>query len=347
MNLSSIKQYFIKNKIPAFRLKQIKQAYFIEGKKGWDEINTLSKSLQQELTDNFNWFSFELSKIQKDPKDQTAKALLKLTDGKKIETVLMNHKNHYTVCVSCQIGCAAGCAFCATGQSGFIRNLTEEEIVDQIVFWNNYLKESPLERGQRGVSAKRVNNIVFMGMGEPFLNWNNVKKSIKRINNPELLNIGQRHITISTSGIIDKIKEFSKENTQINLAISLHSAIDKTRSQIMPINKKYPLNKLITTCLEYVEKTNRKLFFEYLLLQGINDTNKEIQELVETIQKHHLFHLNLIPYNKTTKQLKATSEERIKQISRFLDKQKISYTIRKSFGPNIDAACGQLRAKKS
>ncbi len=264
--------------------------------------------------------------------DQVSKALLELSDGNAIETVLIKNRSRYTACISSQVGCPLYCAFCATGLSGFTRDLTAEEIVEQVVFWNKSLAKE----------KKRVNNIVFMGMGEPFLNWDNVKEALKRINSPGGLNTGQRHISLSTCGLIDRIKDFSREKTQINLAVSLHSALNQTRSRLMPVNKKHSLAKLIPACLEYVQKTKRKLFFEYTLLQGVNDTNKEIVAVAKLIQKHYLFHLNIIPYNATDTDFKPTGKKRLKQITAYLDHKKVSYTVRKSVGSDINAACGQL-----
>jgi 23S rRNA (adenine2503-C2)-methyltransferase len=266
-------------------------------------------------------------------KKDAHKALLELSDGNKIETVLIKHHGHFTACVSSQVGCPLACVFCATGQGGFLRNLEAAEIVGQINFWNEHLVQE----------RNRVKNVVFMGMGEPFLNWDNIKMALRTINRIDGLNIGQRRITVSTCGIVDKIEEFSRENRQINLAISLHSAIDQTRSALMPINKKYPLKTLIAACLYYVAQTKRKLFFEYALLRGINDTDEEIRQLLKLIKKHYLFHLNLIPYNKTECDLKPSRAKRRHEIIRWLKNDKVAFTIRKSFGLDICAACGQLR----
>lgn len=263
----------------------------------------------------------------------TSKALLELADGANIETVLIKHSSHYTACLSSQVGCALACVFCATGQDGFIRNLEAAEILSQISFWNDYLKKE----------NKKIKNVVFMGMGEPFLNWDSLKEALEIINSPKVLNIGQRRITVSTCGIVDKIDAFAKEFQQINLAVSLHSAVDETRSRLMPINRKYPLKALIAACLSYVEQTNRKLFFEYTLFRGINDTDREIRQLVTFINKHYLFHLNLIPYHLTNCGFIPTKTKRRNEIISLFNKNKLAYTIRKSFGTDINAACGQLR----
>ncbi len=263
----------------------------------------------------------------------TSKALLGLADGAGIETVLIKHSAHYTACLSSQVGCALGCVFCATGQDGFVRDLEAAEIISQIDFWNDYLSKE----------NKKIKNVVFMGMGEPFLNWDNVKQALHSINSPNGLNIGQRRITVSTCGIVDKMKAFAKEFQQINLAVSLHSAVDETRSRLMPINKKYPLKTLLRACLCYVEQTRRKLFFEYTLFRGINDTDQEIRQLMALINKHYLFHLNLIPYHLTNCGLIPTKTRRRNEIISLFNKNKLSYTIRKSFGTDIFAACGQLR----
>ncbi len=306
------------------------------------------------------------SRILQSQGGDVCKALLELGDGNFIETVLIRSRSYYTACISSQVGCPLACVFCATGQSGFVRNLSDSEITTQIDFWNNFLAKNIVAPGfipgkpgggqapaLRTNKKNRVKNLVFMGMGEPFLNWGNVKSALQVINAKDGFNIGQRHISISTCGIIDKIVSFTKEDTQINLAISLHSAVNQTRSRFMPINRKYPLPKLIEVCLDYVERTGRKLFFEYTLFSGINDTNEEINQLVKLIKQHYLFHLNLILYNEidcsspinlgtTDDKLEPASPQRRKQIMAYLDKHRVAYTVRRSLGSDIHAACGQL-----
>jgi 23S rRNA (adenine2503-C2)-methyltransferase len=337
MDIHKIEKYIIQNKIPNFRLKQIKQAFFVESKGGWSEVSTLSKDLQKELSKNFSWFSFKSAEVKQEAKTKTKKAIFKLADDQIVETVLLKSKTGHTVCVSSQVGCQMNCAFCATGQSGYARNLTAEEIVDQVVFWNNQLK----------ATEEWVTSIVFMGMGEPFMNWPEVKKAILILSDSDGLNIGLRHISVSTCGIADKIADFARTFPQSNLAVSLHSANPRTRSELMPANRIHSLSSLIEQCLYYVEDTKRKLFFEYAFIDGVNDDDSAVMDLINLIKKHYLFHLNIIPYNKTSAQYRPTRDSRLSQIIRQLEKNRVSFTVRKSAGSDVLGACGQLsRGKK-
>ena len=245
----------------------------------------------------------------------------------------MDYDNWLTVCVSTQVGCALNCQFCATGKMGFIRNLTVDELIDQIIFWN------------KQIFPQYVGRVVFMGMGEPFLNWDNVLESLKNINSPDYLNIGARKISISTAGIVDKIKEFADLDTQINLAISLHSVDQKTRESIMPIAKKFPFNELKNACNYYVGKTNRQLFFEYAPINGINDSVEDARQLATFIQSNRLFYLNIIHLNSVTNGLTPSSQKDFENFLRVLDSKHVQYTVRRSFGQNLNAACGQLAVK--
>ena len=266
--------------------------------------------------------------------DGTIKLLLELEDGAKIETVLMRYDYGLAVCVTSQVGCNMGCAFCASGLLKKQRNLTAGEIVSQIL-----VMESLLEN-------ERISHVVVMGTGEPFDNYDNVMDFIKIINAPKGLAIGARHITISTCGIAPKIIEYAKRGLQINLAISLHAPNNELRNKLMPINRKYPLEVLFDALKEYLEISGRRITFEYILLKGINDSQEHANQLAKLI-KGTFSYVNLIPYNSVDEKLfKRTSKE---EISIFQDKLKkigVNVTIRKEFGTDIDAACGQLRAKK-
>ena len=328
MDLQKIKEFLTETRQPAFRIKQIEKNYYQGKAKNFDEMTDLSKDLRASLSDKFSLLSVELE--QMNTEGHTQKALLKLADGKKIESVLMDYDNWLTVCISTQVGCALNCKFCATGKMGFIRNLTQEELVDQIIFWN------------KQIFPQYVGRVVFMGMGEPFLNWDNVIESLKIINSPDYLNIGARKISISTAGIVDKIKEFADLDTQINLAISLHSVDQQTRESIMPISKKFPFNELKNACNYYVGKTNRQLFFEYAPMQGINDSVENARQLASFIQSNRLFYLNIIPLNSVTNGLTPSSQRDFDNFVRVLDSKHVQFTIRRSFGQNLNAACGQL-----
>lgn len=331
MNLDAITQFLSQKNVPSFRLKQIKEAFFKQSLSGFEEITNLPLDLRTELAQNFSWLSIKPIKSQGSLDGGVTKSLLGLSDGLKIESVLMVYRDWITACVSTIVGCPLNCSFCATGQIGFKRNLTAEEIIDQIVYWNQNLKPS----------NKKVSRIVFMGMGEPFLNWENTWKAIRIINDQDALNIGQRHITISTAGIVPAIKSFADLDTQINLAISLHSPFQKEREKIMPVAKENPLEELIKAAEYYVRKTRRKLFFEYALMAGFNDRPEDVGEL-KKIFTSPLFHLNLISLNPTDSKLAAASPEKLNDFIKLLDKYRLPYTLRRSIGTKIRAACGQL-----
>ena len=262
--------------------------------------------------------------------DGAVKVRLVLADGLKVESVLMKYQDWYSACLSVMVGCPLGCKFCATGKMGFFRNLKTDEITGQVEFWNDYLK-----------NKGRVSRVVFMGMGEPFLNWDETYKTILALNKPGKFNIAQKHITVSTAGIIPKIYEFTDLNTQINLAISLHCAFQEKREQIMPVAKEYSLSELMKAAGHFVKKTDRKIFFEYALIEKFNDTFEDIAQ-IRKIFGSKLFQLNVIVLNPVDKQFKPSGMGRRETFTRALNKNKIPYTVRRSIGREIDASCGQL-----
>lgn len=281
-------------------------------------------------------YSMELPKIvvKQIASDGTIKLLLELSDGAKVETVLMRYDYGLAICVSSQVGCNMGCAFCASGLLKKQRDLTAGEMVSQIL-----VMESLLDN-------ERISHVVVMGTGEPFDNYDNVMDFIKIINDPKSLAIGARHITISTCGIAPKIIDYAKSGLQINLAISLHAPNNEIRNKLMPINKKYPLEVLFKALKEYLEISGRRITFEYILLKGINDSEENAKELAKLI-KGTFSYVNLIPYNSVDEnKYKRTSKEEISSFQDKLKKLGVNVTIRKEFGTDIDAACGQLRAKK-
>jgi 23S rRNA (adenine2503-C2)-methyltransferase len=258
MNIKEINNFLEENKLPKFRLKQILKAVYQDSVSSFSEISTLPKDIRGKMDKEIGILSFTPEEIQSDKKDGTQKVLLKLDDGNFIETVLMPGviENHWTACISSQVGCAMGCAFCATGKMGFKRNLNYEEIIDQVLFWKQYLSKNKPE--------DTLSNIVYMGMGEPFMNWDEVSMSIHKLLDEGLFNFSARHISVSTSGIADKIKRFAKEFPQLNLAVSLIFPNDQTRSKYMPVNKKFNLRDLAQAINYYLMTTNRKIFFEYV-----------------------------------------------------------------------------------
>ncbi|MEO6834987.1 MAG: 23S rRNA (adenine(2503)-C(2))-methyltransferase RlmN [Candidatus Tumulicola sp.] len=320
-----------------YRLQQIYRAATKELLAGVDAVTTLPKDLRTALAARGIAFSsVEATVMQRSSDQQTSKGLFRLHDGKEVEAVLMEHTgDRTTVCISSQAGCAFACAFCSTGQAGFTRNLSAIEIFDQALFFAREL----------GVRGKRITNVVFMGMGEPFHNYDSVMEAVALLNDPHGFGLGHRHITISTVGLVDKIERFGDEHLQVNLAISLHAPSDDVRSQFMPVNRKFPLDALMAACEGYVEKTRRKVFFEYVMLEGVNDDAACAQKLAQ-LMRGHLYHVNLIPYNSTPDAaFVGTSGARIWEFAGILDAAGVPVTVRHNMGRDIAAACGQLRAE--
>jgi len=328
MDPAQLHQFLAQNNFPEFRYRQIVKNYYSGRYSDYSDMTDLSKDLRQILTDEIPLYSVKLSSLQTN--QSTQKALLSLKDSLQIETVLMDYDDWLTACISIQVGCSLGCRFCATGQMGFKRDLSVEEIIDQILFWNSRL------------FPKYIGRVVFMGMGEPFLNWDNLISALKIINSKESLNIGQRKISISTAGIPQKIMEFADLNTEINLAISLHSLDQKTRESLMPIAKQYPLSELLKACQYYTSHTRRQLFFEYALIKNQNDSLRHLQLLIDLLKSNNLFFLNLIPLNPTSVDLSPSDPIIQKHFETELQKNHLNFSVRRSFGQDISAACGQL-----
>ena len=292
-------------------------------------MTNISKDLREKLKKDFSLTKIKM--LIKEQGENVNKYLFELEDGNKIESVVMFHDYGTSICVSSEVGCNMSCAFCESGRLKKVRDLKAYEIVQQILIIEEDIQ-------------KRITHVVVMGIGEPFDNYDNVMRFIKIINCGKGIDIGSRHITISTCGIIPGIKRFMNEEGQVNLAISLHAPNNELRSRIMPINKAYPLNDLIEVIKEYIKKTNRRVTFEYIMLEGINDSEENAKELA-TLLKGINCYVNIIPYNATENiGFKRTKEWKIMKFYDILKKNKINVTIRKEFGGNVDAACGQLRA---
>ena len=330
MNLEKLEQ-ILENE-PEFRLAQAKKAVFFDLVDDWSEATTLSKDLREILQKEV---PLEIKGETFASKDgRTVKAAIELEDGLAVETVLMKHTDkRNTVCVSSQVGCPLGCLFCVTGTMGFKRNLTVSEIVGQILFFARYLKKQ----------NEKITNVVFMGMGEPFLNWENAKKAIGIINDDNCFGIGARKISVSTAGITEGIEKLAEEFPQINLAISLHAPDDKLRGELMPVNQKYPIAKILKAVGVYIEKTNRKVMFEYVMLKDVNDSEEQAKNLAKLLKKP-LYMVNLIAYNPNGK-FESSSPEKIKKFKAILEKAGVFATQRYRFGTDIEAACGQLAGK--
>jgi len=319
-----------------FRFKQVYQTIFIDLISSWDENTTLPKKIREELQEEC---PLEIkAEVFNSKKSDTIKALLELDDKEKIETVLIRHKDgRNTVCVSTQVGCALGCKFCATGKMGFKRDLSVGEIIIQVLFFARFLKKNFEKKN-------RVTNVVYMGMGEPFLNYDNVIESIKKLNDKDLFNIGARHISVSTCGIVEGINKFSQEKMQINLAISLHASNNELRSEIMPINNKYSLEDILEAVERYVDKNNRQVMFEYLMIKDVNDSEYHAKELAEKLN-HPLYMVNLIRYNPVGG-FKPSTPQKIKKFKNILMRAGVKVSERHTFGQDIKAACGQLKTSQ-
>ncbi|MBU0975858.1 MAG: 23S rRNA (adenine(2503)-C(2))-methyltransferase RlmN [Patescibacteria group bacterium] len=315
----------------AYRFSQIKMAIFKDLIDNWDNATSLPMPLREKLNKEA---PLQIdAKLSQSKYSNTIKALLTLHDEAKIETVLMQHEDgRNTVCVSTQVGCALGCTFCATGSMGFKRNLRWDEILAQVILFERMLKSED----------QKVTNVVYMGMGEPFLNYDNVLKSVRILNSPDGLNIGARKISISTVGITEGIDKLADEDIQVNLAISLHAPVDSLRNEIMPINKKYPIQKVLNAVSRYIKLTHRKVMFEYVLIQDVNDSLEYAEMLVQLLRKYTCM-VNLIKINPVNK-FKPPEAPHIQKFKEELEHGGLEVVQRFSFGQDIKAACGQLAA---
>lgn len=305
-----------------------------------EEFTTLPRSMKARLADQFTFQSLQPEAFIESSDGHTQKTLFILPDRLAIETVLMRYEKRRTLCISTQAGCGMGCVFCATGQMGFKRNLTSGEIVEQVLYFARQLAD-----GKFAGQEEKVTNIVFMGMGEPFHNYDATMKAVDILNHPAGYNFGQRRMTISTVGLVPAIKRFTAEHRQVNLAVSLHAAEDELRSSMLPINKRYPLESLIDACREYVWETRRRITFEWALIQDVNDTPEQAQKLAKLLDSL-LCHVNVIPLNPTKGyQGSATTRERAIQFKEILESKGLPCTIRIRRGIDIQAGCGQLAIK--
>lgn len=326
-----LEEYFLSINEKKFKALQVYEWLYNFRVSSFDEMTNIKKEVREQLKKDFTMEMIEIVKVQED--NLTKKYLFRLKDDNYIEAVLMRHDYGNSVCVSSQVGCNMGCAFCESGRLKKVRDLQTYEIVEQILLIEKELDE-------------RISSVVLMGIGEPLDNYDNVLNFIKIINDSKGIAIGARHITLSTCGIIPKIEKLSEENMQINLALSLHAPNDKLRSSIMNVNKVYNISKLIPVIKEYIVKTNRRVTIEYVMLNNVNDSDSCALELAKLLRGMNVY-VNLIPYNETNHlEFKKSSKERILKFYDILKKNRINVTIRKEFGSKIDAACGQLRSKE-
>ncbi len=315
-----------------FRAKQIFK-WIYDGAECFDDMNNIPKLLREKLDEKYCVNNLKIREKFVSNIDETRRYLLQLDDGNFIESVLMKYHHGYTICVSSQVGCAMGCSFCASTRGGKVRNLTAGEIIGQVMTVQKDLGE-------------RISNIVMMGIGEPLDNFENVLRFLENVNSPLGLNIGHRHISLSTCGLVDKIKELADKELQITLSVSLHATNDIKRSEIMPVNRKYNIKKLMDACRYYIEKTNRRISFEYTLISDVNDTISEANELLKLISGM-LCHVNLIPVNEIKETgYVSSSRASVEKFREVLEKGGVSATIRREMGADINAACGQLRVSR-
>ena len=327
--LEDLEEYFLSIGEKKFKAIQVYEWIYKKRCNSFDEMSNIKKEVIQKLKQDFSMSRIKL--VKKQIGNDTKKYLFELEDGNKIEAVLMLHDYGNSLCISTQVGCNMNCSFCESGRLKKQRNLEVHEMVVQIL---------EVER----LENIRISHVVLMGIGEPFDNYENVIKFIHIINSGKGIDIGARHITVSTSGIIPKIKEFTKDGKQVNLAVSLHAPNDELRTKIMPVNKAYPLKKLMDVLDEYIKETNRRVTFEYIMIKDVNDTEKCAYELSNLLKGKNCY-VNLIPYNETSHiQYQRSPKENILKFYDILKKNKINVTIRREFGGNVSAACGQLRA---
>lgn len=326
---NELENYLIENEFKKFNATQILEWVYLKNIKSFDEMRNVSKVLIEFCKTNFTMETLKL--ITKHSSKDTVKYLFELTDGNKIECVLMKHNYGNSLCISSQVGCNMGCVFCESGRLKKVRDLSLEELVLQVI---SVKKEENIN----------INSIVIMGIGEPFDNFENIKRFLSVAIDPKMIGIGQRHITVSTCGLVPKIKEFADLDTQVNLAISLHAPNNEIRNQIMKINSAYNINSVMSAVDYYIEKTNRRVTIEYIMLDDINDSEKCAKELVSLL-KGKLVYVNLIPYNETSNcQIKRSKDFKVKAFYDILKKNGIECTIRKEMGLKVSTACGQLRA---
>ena len=331
LSLTEMEEYFINNGSKKFHAKQLFEWLYVKRIDNITSVTNISKDMSKKIAEDFSFDKLKIVDVQEDV--DVKKYLFELEDGEHIEAVLMNHDFGNSVCVSSQVGCNMGCKFCESGRRKKVRNLETYEMVLQILMIEKEI-------------GKRISHVVVMGIGEPFDNYDNVMRFFTIINNPFGLAIGARHLTVSTCGVVPKIKEFARFSLQVNLAISLHAPNNEIRNKIMPINKAYPLEKLMPALKEYYKLTNRRLTFEYILLDGVNDSEENALELVKLVKGMNCY-INLIPYNETNNiEFKRTNTVKIMKFYDILKKNNIIVTIRREFGGKISAACGQLRSKK-
>ena len=336
MNLKSLTQPELADILkqlgqPAFRAKQV-FAWLHKGVRSYDEMTNLPQALREVLAEHYPLFVPKVVRKQESQKDGTIKYLWQLSDGNCVETVLMRYRYGNTVCISTEVGCRMGCAFCASTIGGLVRRLEPFEMLDEVLF-------TQIDSGLP------ISHIVLMGIGEPLDNFDNVMRFLELVNHPDGMNISMRHISLSTCGLVPKIDELAARKLQISLAISLHGPNNELRSKVMPVNKAYPIEELLAACRRYYDATGRRIHFEYAMIDGVNDTPECAKELLRRL-KGLGAHVNLIPLNHVeASPLKPSSKEAVARFQKILEDGGVTATVRRTLGGDIDASCGQLRRK--
>ncbi len=331
MTLEELTQDFAQLGEPKFRAGQVYR-WVHKGARRFEEMSNLSKALREKLSGLYELYAPTAARRLESKKDGTIKYLWRLKDGNCVESVLMRYRHGNTVCISSEVGCAMGCAFCASTLGGLVRRLEPSELLDQVLF-------TQIDSGLP------ISNIVLMGIGEPLDNYDNVRRFLELVNSPEGMNIGMRHISLSTCGLVPRIDRLAEENLQLTLSVSLHAPTDEIRSSIMPVNRRYDVESLLAACKRYFEKTGRRISFEYAMIRGVNDT-PQMAELLSRKLRGIAAHVNLIPLNEVEESpLKPSLPESVKTFQQTLEKSGIPATVRRTLGSDINASCGQLRRK--
>lgn len=329
-NIEELKEYLSELGEPVFRAKQI-FSWIHKGASEFDDMKNIPKALREKLAEKTTVCGARILEKYCSKLDETVKYLIELDDGNIIESVLMSYKHGFTICASTEVGCAMGCAFCASTLGGLVRRLSPGEILSQITLIGK----------DAGV---RISNIVLMGIGEPLDNYDNVVKFLHLVNDPEGVNIGMRHISLSTCGLADGIDRLAEEDMGVTLCVSLHAADDEKRSKIMPVNRRFNIERLMKSCRSYTKKTGRRMIFEYSLIKGVNDLDRDIDNLVK-LTKGIICHVNIIPVN-PIKERNFERSTRAYEFCKMLNDRGVSATVRRELGSDISASCGQLRRKK-
>ena len=336
MNLKSMTQseigaVFQELGLPAFRAKQV-YSWLHKGVRSYDEMTNLPKSLRDVLSEKYPIHPPKVVRKQESAKDGTIKYLWQLQDGNCVETVLMRYRYGNTVCISTEVGCGMGCAFCASTIGGLVRRLEPYEMLDEVLF-------TQVDSGQT------VSHVVLMGIGEPLDNFDNVMRFLELVNSPEGMNISMRHISLSTCGLVPKIDALAQRKLQLSLAISLHGPNDEIRGRLMPVNRAYPMDQLLAACRRYYAATSRRIHFEYAMIDGVNDSEDNAKELLQRL-KGLPAHVNMIPLNHVEESpLKPSSRAAVAKFQKILEAGGVTATVRRTLGGDIDASCGQLRRK--